>query len=47
METLIKETTGRSPKVDAIDVGADKGAFLEALLSEPVTITIGPDKEKK
>ncbi len=47
LEKLIKEHTGSDPMVDTLGGGKLEGAFDGALLSEPVTITIGPDKEKK
>ncbi len=47
LEKLIKDQTGTDPTVDTLGSGKLEGAFDGALLSEPITITIGPDKEKK
>lgn len=46
LESLIKDATGQDPTVDSIGGEKIDGAFAGALLSEPVTITIGPEKKK-
>ena len=47
LEPIIFKATDKKPTVDRIGGGVLKGAWEGAVLSEPVTITIGPDKEKK
>ncbi len=44
---LIKKETGETAEIDGGSVPILKGAWEGAVLSEPVTITIGPGKDKK